>query len=90
MSNSQAERGNYSVCFQDTVLKKDGLPTECYKTAVFYHPSVHSNSSTSSSAWDIEVKIRDLDLEDRPANYLRAREKQRHERKTAPLVYFRK
>jgi len=71
---SRLDRRNHSVCFRDSVVKKDDLG---------------NSSTTLSSVWDIEVKIRDLEQEETNKGFLRVRGKQCG-REKAPLVYFRK
>ena len=47
------------------------------------------SSTTLSSAWDIEMKMRELEQEETTSGLLRVRRKQCG-RERAPLVYFRK
>ena len=92
-SQTQVEKNRkHSVSFRDTVVKKQNSANGGLKTAtVLQYPTVHSDSSTTlSSVWDIEVKIRDLELEDSPKHFWQTVEEQKNNEKRAPIVHFRR
>ena len=84
MHPSRVDRRVHSVCFHDTIVTNQDLQNGNYKASTAFHqPSDHCDSSTTlSSVGDIELKITDLEQEDRPYTLQKGRE--------APLVHFRK
>ena len=84
MHPSKVDRRKQSVYFHDTIVTNQDLRNENYKASTAFHqPSDHCDSSTTlSSVGDIELKITDLEQEDRPYTLQKGRE--------APLVHFRK
>ena len=84
MHPSKVDRRNQSVYFHDTIVTNQDLRNGNYKASTAFHqPSDHCDSSTTlSSVGDIELKITDLEQEDRPYTLQKRRE--------APLVHFRK